>query len=120
MILGARRAQRRSILAVGHRRRRRVSGVDGCEHGAMLGQAGNSCRTYLQLVLIYLDVVVESGLSRQVSGFSPKSALGLFMVGSDEWWIKLFRGVTEVLQAAFDLTAPRSLEGRRSALRGSR
>ena len=39
------------------------------------------------------------------------------MVGSDEWWIKLFRGVTFVLQPRVDLTAPRSLVGHRSALR---
>lgn len=36
---------------------------------------------------------VVSRLSRQVSGFSSKSARGRFMVGSEEWRIKLFRGV---------------------------
>jgi hypothetical protein len=34
--LVAHRAQKRSTLAVGHRHRRRTSGVDGFEHGAML------------------------------------------------------------------------------------
>ena len=43
-VLRGRRAQPRSGLAEGHRRRRARSGLDGGEHGARLGRVGGSAR----------------------------------------------------------------------------